>query len=258
MRDMHPSGDCFDVLCANCHGYMLPASFEGSAQRRATVFRSGKTYYYYYGHGSKAPQRNSSRLRLCTCGEALGRVGNRRQAASRRRHHREIYRRALREGGATGEGAEHATAVQDCLKYLYEFFDDPPAPIAQIQPLHVRQYLDWRRDAPVRANRKRALLYCCRITRGNGGTPIILIRRRVCVASQKLGVITTSTTRFTRPFGIPHVNRYGMPWIWHILRLSVRPMCFGWLAGYPRRYPLRSTGEDRCELRIAIEVNLLT
>jgi len=44
------------------------------------------------------------------------------------------------------------------LKNLMAFFDDPPAPLETIQPLHVRQYLTWRKSAPVRANREKALL----------------------------------------------------------------------------------------------------
>lgn len=38
---------------------------------------------------------------------------------------------------------------------LLEFFDD--GPLDQIAPLHIRQYRDWRRDAPIRANREIAL-----------------------------------------------------------------------------------------------------
>jgi hypothetical protein len=30
------------------------------------------------------------------------------------------------------------------MKNLMAFFDDPPAPLETIQPLHVRQYLTWR------------------------------------------------------------------------------------------------------------------
>lgn len=44
------------------------------------------------------------------------------------------------------------------LKNLLAFFNDPPAPLDSIQPQHVRQYLSWRKDAPVRANREKALL----------------------------------------------------------------------------------------------------
>lgn len=44
------------------------------------------------------------------------------------------------------------------LKNLLAFFDDPPAPLDSILPQHVRQYLNWRKSAPIRANREKALL----------------------------------------------------------------------------------------------------
>lgn len=43
------------------------------------------------------------------------------------------------------------------LNQLYKFFDDPPAPLETIEPVHVRQYLDFRSSAKVRANREKAL-----------------------------------------------------------------------------------------------------
>jgi len=48
------------------------------------------------------------------------------------------------------------------LKNLLEFFNNPPAPITEIKPMHVRQYLNWRTDngkrSTSRANREKALL----------------------------------------------------------------------------------------------------
>lgn len=47
------------------------------------------------------------------------------------------------------------------VENLYQFFDDPPAPLEAIQPVNVRQYLTWRtREGTgyVRANREKALL----------------------------------------------------------------------------------------------------
>lgn len=41
---------------------------------------------------------------------------------------------------------------------LIAFFNDPPAPLEAIKPVNVRQYLTWRKAAPVRANREKALL----------------------------------------------------------------------------------------------------
>lgn len=44
------------------------------------------------------------------------------------------------------------------LEWLLKFFNDPPAPIDEIEPIHVRKYLDWRSSSPIRANREKALL----------------------------------------------------------------------------------------------------
>jgi integrase len=44
------------------------------------------------------------------------------------------------------------------MKNLLAFFNDPPAALDQIRPLHVRQYLEHRKDAKVRATREKALL----------------------------------------------------------------------------------------------------
>lgn len=44
------------------------------------------------------------------------------------------------------------------LGFLYQFFDNPPALLDSIRPIHVRQYMDWRgQTAKVRANREKAL-----------------------------------------------------------------------------------------------------
>lgn len=44
------------------------------------------------------------------------------------------------------------------LAKLLEFFGNPPAPLSEIKPIHIRQYLDWRgATAKVRANREKAL-----------------------------------------------------------------------------------------------------
>lgn len=43
------------------------------------------------------------------------------------------------------------------LERLYQFFDDPPAPLDAIKPIHIRKYLDWRKESPVAGNREIAL-----------------------------------------------------------------------------------------------------
>lgn len=41
------------------------------------------------------------------------------------------------------------------LDQLYKFFGNPPPPLNEIKPIHIRQYLDWRKT--IRANREKAL-----------------------------------------------------------------------------------------------------
>lgn len=43
------------------------------------------------------------------------------------------------------------------VEQLYKFFDAPPAPLEEIQPIHIRKYLDWRKASPIAANREIAL-----------------------------------------------------------------------------------------------------
>ncbi len=59
------------------------------------------------------------------------------------------------------------------LKNLMALFDVPPDPLETIQPLRVRQYLTWRRSAPVCANREKALLSAIwNYARDKGYTPL--------------------------------------------------------------------------------------
>lgn len=44
------------------------------------------------------------------------------------------------------------------LAHLLAFFDDPPCLLEAIEPQHVQQYMRWRKDAPIRATREKALL----------------------------------------------------------------------------------------------------
>ena len=43
------------------------------------------------------------------------------------------------------------------IKHLLKFFGEPPAPVDQIRPLHIRQFLDWLKAKPATANRCKRL-----------------------------------------------------------------------------------------------------
>jgi integrase len=66
----------------------------------------------------------------------------------------EAYRREVIPTKATRTASDNLRE----LGKLLAFFDDPPGPLDSIKPLDVRQYLDWRKASPVRANREKALL----------------------------------------------------------------------------------------------------
>lgn len=52
--------------------------------------------------------------------------------------------------------ATQSTHLSD-IKHLLKFFGEPPAPLEQIRPLHIRQFLDWLKDKPATANRCKRL-----------------------------------------------------------------------------------------------------
>lgn len=71
-----------------------------------------------------------------------------------------VFDRYLREVIPTKALRTQADNLKE-LANLMKFFNDPPAPLAAIQPIHVRQYMDWRtgtgKHSTVRANREKAL-----------------------------------------------------------------------------------------------------
>lgn len=121
--------------------------------------RGGKTYFYY-DHGLVDGKRVEEALGT-DYGLAIKRWAELENAHAipapailTFRHVCDAYRREVIPAKAARTQADNLRE----LASLLEFFDDPPAPLDSIRPVNVRQYLHWRRDAPVRANREKALL----------------------------------------------------------------------------------------------------
>lgn len=116
--------------------------------------RGAKTYYFL-DTGAK-PRREISlgqdyvaavqKWAELTAGDVHGKVITFRTAA-------EKYMRDV----LPGKGDETQKDNLRELANLYKFFDDPPVALDEIEPINIRQYLDWRAAAPVRANREKAL-----------------------------------------------------------------------------------------------------
>src|ERR1035438_4836681 len=123
---------------------------------RARSRHGGKVYYYYDGGG--APRREiplGSDLALAVKRWAEIEI-NANPIHTEIITFRYIADRYKREVLVTKAPRTQRDNLTEFAKLL-TFFDNPPASLAQIQPLHIRQYLDWRKDAPVRANREKAL-----------------------------------------------------------------------------------------------------
>jgi hypothetical protein len=70
------------------------------------------------------------------------------------RHVAEAYRREVIPTKAPRTQRDNMVELANLLA----FFDDPPAPFEAIEPQHVKKYIRWRKAAPVRAQREKALL----------------------------------------------------------------------------------------------------
>ncbi len=123
---------------------------------RARRQRSGKIYYYY--DTGQAPRReiplgDDYPLAVKKWAELEIDARSEHEQICTFRHVAERYVREVIPTKARRTQRDNMIE----LEKLYQFFDDPPAPLADIRPIHVRQYLDWRKEAPVRANREKAL-----------------------------------------------------------------------------------------------------
>jgi integrase len=123
---------------------------------RARTLPSGRTYYYY-DTGEKPrreiPLGNDYALAVKKWAEL--------EIDARPRHveivtFRYVAERYQREVLPTKAPRTQRDNLKE-LSNLLAFFDNPPAPIEQITPQHVGEYMKWRKDAPVRANREKAL-----------------------------------------------------------------------------------------------------
>lgn len=125
---------------------------------RARVQRSGKTYYYY-DTGAKP------RTEIPLGADYIEAVRKWTELEGRNQMpmvtFKDVTDRYIKEILPLKANRTQADNLIE-LDNLLAFFNNPPAPIAEIKPIHVRQYLDQRtnfgRTSTTRANRERALL----------------------------------------------------------------------------------------------------
>lgn len=122
--------------------------------------KRGKVTYYYYDQGG-TPRKEIAlgtsypdairKWSELECAQEPGKVITFKDAADK-------YRR---EVIPTKRPSTQRVNLRELTK-LIEYFDDPPAPLASIRPVHIGEYMDWRTDKGKRAThsatRERALL----------------------------------------------------------------------------------------------------
>ena len=120
--------------------------------------RRGNKTYYFYDHGGK-PRREESlgsnyALAIKRWAEIEGEDAG---TVAPITLFKDVVAAYRREVIPTKADRTQRDNMRESGKLL-EFFNDPPGPLDAIQPVNVRQYLRWRKDAPIRANREKALL----------------------------------------------------------------------------------------------------
>lgn len=126
------------------------------ARLRARAQKSGKVYYYYDSGGKprKEIPLGADYVEAVRRWAALEADQPAPTGLITFRYVAERYQREVIPTKAPRTQKDNLAELANLLR----FFDDPPGPIEAIQPIHIRQYLDWRgAHAKIRANREKAL-----------------------------------------------------------------------------------------------------
>ena len=119
--------------------------------------KAGGKIYYYYDTGKK-PRRE---IPLGPDYVEAVRKWSELEATSQQRGafltFKDVADRYVREVIPTKSPRTQKDNIKE-LAFLMMFFNDPPARLEDIKPIHIRQYLDWRgQSAKIRANREKSL-----------------------------------------------------------------------------------------------------
>lgn len=120
--------------------------------------RRGNKTYYFYDHGGKPRREESLGSNYAQAIKRWAEIeGEDASAVAPITLFKNVVAAYRREVIPTKGDRTQRDNMRESGKLL-EFFNDPPGPLDAIRPVNVRQYLRWRKDAPVRANREKALL----------------------------------------------------------------------------------------------------
>lgn len=133
-----------------------PSRSNAVPRLRARKQKSG-VVHYYYDHGGKPRKETPLGADYGLAIKRWAEIEHERnpppQAVLLFRHVADSYR--LKVVPTKGPVTQKDNIKE--INWLLKFFDDPPAPFEQIQPVHIHKYIGWRK-AKVRCNREVALL----------------------------------------------------------------------------------------------------
>ena len=121
--------------------------------------RRGETIYYYYDKGGKPRVEISLGKVYIEAVRKWSELAG--KTAMPLIYFKDIADRYLLEVVPTKAERTQKDNIKE-MQHLLAFFNNPPAPITEIRPIHIRQYMNWRSDngtkATTRANRDKSLL----------------------------------------------------------------------------------------------------
>ncbi|MDR5170697.1 tyrosine-type recombinase/integrase [Methylobacillus flagellatus] len=128
---------------------------------RMRARRRGDTTYYFYDSGGKPRKEISLGKNYAEAirkwVELEGDAQKRASSLITIKHLADTYIERVIPGKSAQTQIDNLAELANLMK----FFGNPPAPLDQIRPVHIRQYMDWRTKEGTgytRANRERALL----------------------------------------------------------------------------------------------------
>lgn len=129
--------------------------------KRLRARRRGTTTYYFYDAGGKPRREIPLGTNYVEAVRKWAELEGDRTTAPEEVTFAHVVERYIREALPSKAPRTQRDNIIES-RNLLRFFNDPPAPLDAIEPLHVRQYMKWRTDggktATVRANREKALL----------------------------------------------------------------------------------------------------
>lgn len=128
----------------------LPPGMRARIRQRK---RGNPVVYYFYDTGGKPRREIPLGTDYVLAVKQWAELAAAKPPEKNKAYFSDLADRYLREVIPT-KAANSQAANRSSLRRLSSFFGNPDAPLDKIEPLHIRQYLDWRKETPACANQE--------------------------------------------------------------------------------------------------------